>query len=109
MDVVGELFQIRPTPTTMQNMGSLANPTAHDGVYKVDGHRRPEPHAGEKNFRFLSQATGPESPLPPDFFSPWAGPGWISRLKKKLSDLHKCCMKVARLGKRNVTKVLSIQ
>ena len=45
----GNIFKIGPTPTTMQNKGRLANPTAHDGVYEVDGHGGPEQHAGAEN------------------------------------------------------------
>ena len=70
---MGGTFQNRATPTTMQNTGSRVNPMGDDGVYKVDGHRRPEPHGREKNFRFLLQATRQEPALPSIFFSLWAG------------------------------------
>ena len=82
MGEVGGTFSKSAHPNDDAKHGEAGEPTAHDGVYKVDGHRWPEPHAGEKNFRFLSQATGPESPLPPDFFSPWAGHGASLSAKK---------------------------
>ena len=47
----------------------------HGGVYKVDGHGRPEPSVGEENSTFLP-CHGARSPRPPlDFLSHWATPG----------------------------------
>ena len=61
--------------------GRLRNPTGHGGVYKVDGHGRPEPSVGEENSTFLPSHGG-RSPRPPlHFLSPWAWPRGPSRVE----------------------------
>jgi hypothetical protein len=59
-------------PDDDANQGRLPNPTGHGGVYKVDGHGRPEPSVGEENSTFLP-CHGARSPRPSlDFLSHWA-------------------------------------
>lgn len=65
----------------MQNTGRLANLTAHDGVYEVDGHGRPEQHAGGGELKFFLAGHPAGAPPIPRFLFPlgfaqglkWAG------------------------------------
>ena len=64
----GEHFQNSGHPDDDANQGRLPNPTGHGGVYKVDGHGRPEPSVREENSTFLP-CHGARSLRPPlDFF-----------------------------------------
>jgi hypothetical protein len=70
--VVGRTFSNSAHPDDDAKHGRLRNPTGHGGVYKVDGHGRPEPSVGEENSTFLPSHGG-RSPRPPlHFLSPWA-------------------------------------
>ena len=49
-ECVGELFKFGP-PNDDAEHGECGEPIAHDGVYKVDGHRRPEPARWGEEFQ----------------------------------------------------------
>ena len=71
--VCGGTFSKSAHPHDDAEHGRLAKPTAHGGVYIVDGHGRPEQHAGGEELNFSCRPPG-RSPHPPlDFFSLWAG------------------------------------
>ncbi len=50
--------------------GRVRNPTGHGGVYKVDGHGRPEPSVGEGEMNFSSLPGVPEPPPTSPFSFP---------------------------------------
>jgi hypothetical protein len=64
----GSIFKFGP-PDDDAKHGRLRNPTGHGGVYKVDGHGRPEPSVGEENSTFLPSHGG-RSPAHPSIFFP---------------------------------------
>ncbi len=50
--------------------GRLRNPTGHGGVYKVDGHGRPEPSVGGGELNFFFHAMGAGAPAHLSIFFP---------------------------------------
>jgi hypothetical protein len=66
-------------PDDDANQGRLPNPTGHGGVYKVDGHGRPEPSVGGGELNFSSMPWGQELPPTPSIFFPIGLAGGLSR------------------------------
>jgi hypothetical protein len=58
--------------------GEAGEPTAHGGVYRVDGHGRPEQHAGGGELNFSCRPPGPEPPPTPRFLFPLGWPEPLS-------------------------------
>jgi hypothetical protein len=57
-------------PRCDAKQGRLRKPTGHGGVYKVDGHGRPEPSVGEENSTFSDIPWEPGVPAHPSIFFP---------------------------------------
>lgn len=81
---MGGTFSKSAHPDDDATHGRRRNPTGHGGVYEVDGHGRPEQHAGGGELNFSCRPPGPEPHPPLDFFSPWAGPGGFLVLETRI-------------------------
>ena len=71
----GEAFSNSGHPDDDAKHGRLRNPTGHGGVYKIDGHGRPEPSVGAGELNFFPFPWGQEPPPTLHFLTRWGGQG----------------------------------